>query len=144
MFIFLPQSAYSSDNQERRIVETLKCSQSKYKMYSPKITILDFKDLPYNKGLKSIKKAKYYDDNLIPLHNYKGKLNYHPVFLAQNALKLIDIYNTTQKFKYLKSAKRIANKLLSISLQIKSSIIFLKYPKNLPPIQKALIISRAE
>jgi hypothetical protein len=78
----LSQYGFSQDNRKHRIFETLKCSQGKYKMYDLKIKILDHKDLPYNNNKKRLKKEEYYDDSSIPLHNYKGKLNYHPVFLA--------------------------------------------------------------
>ena len=108
----------------KRIVETSSCSAREYKRYEQPLLILDFDELPYLDGLKGPKKKKYYDDNFIPLHNYKGKLNYHPVYLAQHALQLIDAYNSTKNIKFLNSAKSIADKLISISLPIKSSIFF--------------------
>jgi uncharacterized protein YyaL (SSP411 family) len=109
---------------EERIIDTSLCSQKEYKIYNQAISILDFNELPYNEGLKVPNKEKYYDDNLIPLHNYKGKLNYHPVVMAQHALHLLDVYNSTQNTKYLNLAKSISDKLISISLSIQSSIFF--------------------
>jgi len=119
----LSQSVYAQ-GKKHNIIVTPGCSDKNYKKYNFVIKKLEFKDLLYNDGFSTIKESKYYDDNLIPLHNYKGKLNYHPVFLAQKGLRYVDVYHTTHEVKYLETAEKIANKLLSISLQIKSSAFF--------------------
>jgi hypothetical protein len=124
LFSLLTYNLIVAKDTNNRFMETLPCCQKEFTIYEYSILILDFNELPYNDGLKVPKKHNYYDDNLIPLHNYKGKLNYHPVLLLEHALHLLDVYNSTLNIKHLNSAKAIAEKLISISLSIKSSIFF--------------------
>lgn len=118
------QPKLSKSPKVPRIIETSKCSQGTYKKIDSNIRILDFNDLPYIDGKTSVSKVKHYDKQSIPMHNFKGQLNYHPVYIIQLALSHIDVYNTTLKQNHLDSAKKIANKLHLISKKTDSSIFF--------------------
>lgn len=119
-------AAKDVNDNTQRIVDTGKCYRSKdgYKIYRGSINILEYNQLPYNNGAKSLKKQKLYDDNCIPLHIRHGKIHYHPVALAQYGLHLLDVYITAKDKKYLKKAEKISAKLMGISLAINSSIFF--------------------
>jgi hypothetical protein len=68
--------------------------------------LLDFEDLPYSSSdIKSAKRSRYYDDSHVPLHMYKGKLNYHPVVLAQRGLENITAYVNTRMINFLTHQK---------------------------------------
>jgi hypothetical protein len=126
IFIFMLSAVFINVRtpDANRIVDTLPCSRKEYKTYKLQIADLGFNELFYNDGSTVIENQEYYDDNSIPLHNYKGKLNYHPVFLAEIGLDLIDVYNSTHDTEPLNSAISIAEKLMSTSLSVKSSIFF--------------------
>lgn len=112
------------DTRVMRIVDTLGCKQGKYKIYNAQIKILKYEDFPYYKGNKTVPEVQYADAQSVPLHSYKGKLNYHPVHLAQRALSLLDVYNTTRADKSLDTAQKIAKKLFHLSMEFKSADFF--------------------
>jgi hypothetical protein len=108
------------------------CTSRDYIIYNKEIKLLDFEDLPYSSSdIKSAKRSRYYDDSHVPLHMYKGKLNYHPVVLAQRGLENITAYVNTSNDQFLDASKNIAEKLQHIALSVDSALFF-PYSFNFP------------
>jgi hypothetical protein len=86
------------------------------------IVKLTEKDLPYIEGWGTINDHPYKDSDSIPLFEFKQQLYYHPVMLVQHALLMLDVLNTTKDSSYIPRILTVADKLLSISISIDSSL----------------------
>jgi hypothetical protein len=115
----------------KKIIKTSTCTNRDYKKYDGEILEVGFSELPYIDGVRVPRRRALHDDNNVSLHQYRGRLNYHPVLIAQDALSLLDAYNTTKTTNYLISAKAMSDKLLDMSLPVRSSLFF-PYTFNFP------------
>jgi hypothetical protein len=140
----------------KKIIKTSTCTNRDYKKYDGEILEVGFSELPYIDGVRVPRRRALHDDNNVSLHQYRGRLNYHPVLIAQDALSLLDAYNTTKTTKYLNSSKltpgsllskvasnstkttnylisaeALSDKLLDMSLPVRSSLFF-PYTFNFP------------
>ncbi len=100
------------------------CNSTTYKTGDFLIKKLNYDDLPYVQHKSTLNKKQFYDSDSVPLHQYQGRFNYHPVFIIQYALDMLDVYVTTQDSFYLTHLEKITDKLLGTSLQIDSAIFF--------------------
>src|SRR6056297_2591984 len=87
------------------------------------LRILPYEQLPYSYTYESTP-IKKLDDEGVPLHTYRDKLNYHPVYLAQRGLKFLAVYRNTGKDVYFKHLVKTIEKLEGISLKVDSAIYF--------------------
>jgi hypothetical protein len=107
------------------------CNYVSFEANEIPIKILDYERLPYVENSTAVKKKEFYDVDSVPLHSYRGRLNYHPVYIAQYALKMLDVFITTQDSLYLRQLEKITDKLVGTSLEIDSAIFF-PYTFNFP------------
>ena len=71
------------------------------------------------------------DDDSVYMDDSHGEVCYHPVFLAQTGLILLDIYHSTGNEYYLNWARKHANKLQEIARYF-YGVPFYPYPFNFP------------
>lgn len=69
------------------------CNSTSFVYDDFKINILDNDKLPYILHSKSVSARKNYDADSVPLFEYQNRINYHPVYIAQYTLELLDVYN---------------------------------------------------
>lgn len=107
------------------------CLNTNFKSDSVEIQVLDYKQLPYVRGSKTRGVKEFYDEDSIPMHDYRGQKNYHPVYIAQYGLHIMDVYQTTQDTQYLDILVRLCKKLESLALK-KDSATYFPYEFNFP------------
>ncbi len=100
------------------------CNYVSFKVGNLPIHIIDYKELPYVENLTAVRENVHCDVNFVPLHLYEGRVNYHPVYIAQYALQMLDVYVTTQDTLYLNRLEKITDKLLGTALEVDSVIFF--------------------
>lgn len=87
-----------------------------YKVDNFNIAILDYENLPYFRS--SPVPLDYYDltdEDGIILSERNGELTYHPVALAQVAIKFIESYRVTEDIAYKEISELYLNKLIEIA-----------------------------
>jgi hypothetical protein len=99
------------------------CNYTEFVYDTFDIRILPYDQLPYSYTYQSTKTKKT-DDEGVPLHTYRGTLNYHPVYLVQRALKFLAIYRNTDDQQYYNRLVKTIEKLEGISLKVDSAIYF--------------------
>tara|TARA_B110000977_G_scaffold7165_1_gene9894 strand:- start:137 stop:1153 length:1017 start_codon:yes stop_codon:yes gene_type:complete len=100
------------------------CNYTSFTSQEFSINILDRQELPYVRNSTNIWKKDNYDANSVPLHTFKGKKNYHPVYIAQSALNIVDVYVNTKDSSHLKKLENIADKLIGMALEVDSALFF--------------------
>jgi hypothetical protein len=90
------------------------------------INVLPFDQLPYLKSNTVLAGQKKYtfDKDSIPLYMDKGQGHYHPVLIAQYALPLLHTYIKTRDTSYLNYVVRLADKLISTSVNYEHALFF--------------------
>lgn len=103
IFVFvLPISISSNEQKNKYINNTLKCSHSEYRIYESTIKILDYKDLPYNKGVTSIWKQSIKSNTIKPVTYSDNNPNKHLKNIKINKKGKKDYYddNSNHLFNY--------------------------------------------
>lgn len=100
------------------------CNNTEFTYIDFKINDLALNERAYIGSKTTLELPVIRDDNNILLHSYRNKLDYHPVAMATYALSLLDLYRRTKDSTCLELAIDHADKLLGISLQIDSTILF--------------------
>ena len=99
------------------------CNNTQFTSEHFDIQLLPYEELPYAYQFVSTP-TKTTDDEGVPLHNFRGTLNYHPVHLAQRGLKFLAIYKNTGDKSYYERLVKTIEKLEGISLKVDSAIYF--------------------
>ncbi len=107
------------------------CLHTDFNSEGVDIKELEYNDLPYVRGSKMKAVKEFYDEDSIPIHDFKGQKNYHPVFLAQYGLHTMDVYRTTRDNQYLDALVKLCHKVESIALK-KDSVIYFPYEFDFP------------
>ncbi len=82
------------------------------------------KDNKTIKRLDSVAEDVWKGDNKPPKKNTLQNTSYHPVFIAQHALYTLNEYDSSGSTKTLNHLKKIADKLISLSLKQDSAMFF--------------------
>lgn len=96
-----------------------------YKFSEFNFAIIPDSELPYKKIVRD--EVTCLDDNNVPLRNWKGKLLYHPVFMIDHALHLLNVYEKEKDDAILKQIDNIANKIVGISVKYQDAL-WIPYP----------------
>jgi len=83
---------------------------------------IPYNQLPYITGLKEVVQRSAYDEDSIPIIKFHNEFRYHPVYIAEYALDLLDVFYTTKDSNYLNEATKNANKLASLGIAEDSSL----------------------
>lgn len=93
------------------------CNNVEYKVGRFTIYNLPENKLPYIDGYGTMSPRPHMDADSVPLLEHQGRKIYHPVYLAQYALEMLDISTTTKDSSYLPEIIKIGNKLMDISIR---------------------------
>lgn len=140
----VPQSAVTTTNVEKHGKNTDihcnysfdpetwdSCNYTKFVYDEFDIKILDYDELPYITKSKSINKRTVLDDNQVPMRAKHGKMNYHPVLIAQYAIRLVDAYSVKKDKALLKQFENITKKSIGCAME-KDSTMFFTYMFDFP------------
>ena len=108
------------------------CTATSFEYNNYTINELLYAELPYVNGNQNANYQNESADNLVDeegilLFEIDGKKIYHPVFLSQYSLHILDRYHQTKKAEYLNEVIKIADKLEGLALKIDSTMLF-PYP----------------
>lgn len=105
------------------------CTTESFVHKEYKINDLDYGQLPYVNSAQINNPQNYnlnnlVDENGVLLFEYKGKKSYHPVYLAQYSLFVLDRYHQSKNEKDLEEVVKIANKLTTVALEADGTLLF--------------------
>lgn len=129
--VFNPEKLHCNQSFDPQIWDS--CNYTIFILDTFLLPVIEDSQLPYLLGRKKEKVYSNIGSDGVPIHFYSdgNKLNYHPVFLAQVGLSMMDVYNTTKNAESLGNAYKVYNKLVDIGLKLDSSIFF-PYTFNFP------------
>jgi hypothetical protein len=81
-------------------------------------------ELPYRSHSKNVKTGYLFDNDSVPLHVYNEKQSYHPVYIFQFGLHLLDVFLSKKDSSLLTQIKAIAKKMEAIAVEVDSSLFF--------------------
>ena len=100
------------------------CTGTEFSFETFDIQAIPDEGLPYMNHAKSVLRRDLYDRKSVPLHVYQGRINYHPVYIAQHALHVFDVYRETGEAEHLEQVKRMLEQLVASSLKVDSTLLF--------------------
>jgi hypothetical protein len=107
------------------------CNGQEYVSDTFEINILENAQLPYFSDRTNTPTRPLFDESYVPIHVYKERESYHPLYIAQYGIQMIEVYKNTKRDSLLTILNSIALKLEELSI-VKDSAIFYPYTFDFP------------
>ena len=102
------------------------CNNDSFVYEDFNIAILPYNELPYVNHLKEVAPKQWHDDDSIPMLWGGGTQAYHPVFMIQYSLDLLDVYHETNDPSKLAYVQKMAKKLVELCIP-REGVLYLPY-----------------
>lgn len=100
------------------------CNYTEFYFDDFEIQILPASELPYESNDSTMVERQAYDDDSVPIIKFHRIYRYHPVYIAEYTLDLIDVYTTTKDTACIPVIMRNLNKLVTLGVQADSSLFY--------------------